>query len=148
MNPNYSDFEKQRSRISRREAIRRAMFAASGLVLARHLVERGPAFAQAWNFGPWDADARPVRWIAERLTSLWGPDARYRVEAPAQGAHEAGLLKLDISKARTRLGWQPRWGLGRALEAIMEWHRAFRAGADPRETTWRQIAAFEADAVS
>jgi hypothetical protein len=37
MNPNYSDFEKQRSRISRREAIRRAMFAASGLVLARHL---------------------------------------------------------------------------------------------------------------
>ena len=118
------------------------------LELAEALHRQGPAFAEAWNFGPWEADARPVRWIAERLTALWGPDAGYRVEAPAQAAHEAGLLKLDISKARARLGWRPRWGLDRALEAIMEWHQAYRAGADPRETTWRQIAAFEADADS
>jgi CDP-glucose 4,6-dehydratase len=113
------------------------------LMLAERLHQDGPAFGEGWNFGPWDSDARPVGWIVERLLALAGPGGRYRVEAPPAGVHEAGQLRLDSSKARARLGWRPTWGLERGLEAIMEWHRAYRAGADLRATTLRQIAAFE-----
>ena len=54
------DFEKQRPRISRREAVRRALFAASGLVLADHLsfrafaappTARAKAVIQIWMWG-------------------------------------------------------------------------------------------------
>jgi len=117
---------------------------AGYLRLAEALHAQGPAVAEAWNFGPWETDARPVRWIVEQLTALWGPGAGYRFEQDPGAVHEAQQLKLDISKARTRLGWQPRWPLGRSLEAIVEWHRAWRGHADMRETTLRQIAAFEA----
>jgi CDP-glucose 4,6-dehydratase len=114
------------------------------LRLAEALFKEGPAFAEAWNFGPWETDARPVGWIVQRLMALWGPDARHRIEREAGAAHEAQQLKLDISKARMRLGWQPTWSLDQTLESIVAWHRAYREQADMRETTLRQIAAFAA----
>jgi CDP-glucose 4,6-dehydratase len=116
------------------------------LTLAEALHVQGPAFAEAWNFGPWDADAQPVRWIVERLTALWGQNAGYRLEVESGAPHEAQLLKLDIAKARTRLKWQPRWTLSRTLAGIVEWHQAYCSRSDVRDLTLRQIAEFEADA--
>lgn len=115
------------------------------LTLAEALHRDGPACAEAWNFGPWDADARPVRWIVERLAALWGEGAGYRIEVPPDAPHEAHQLKLDIAKARARLGWQPRWALSGCLEAVVEWHRAYLDHADLRALTLRQIAAYQAE---
>lgn len=108
------------------------------LTLAERLHERGPEFAEAWNFGPADEDARPVRWIAEALAGRWGAGAEWNAP-PAAGPHEAGFLKLDCSKARTRLGWRPRWPLARALERIVDWHKAQASGADMKAFSLRQI---------
>lgn len=99
------------------------------LVLAQALWADRAAAAQAWNFGPRDDDARPVQWIVEQLCQLWGEGAGWSHDASVQ-PHEAHYLKLDISKARAGLGWQPRWTLGQALENIVAWHHAWRAGAD------------------
>ena len=115
------------------------------LCLAEALLLEGPEYAQAWNFGPWDADARPVRWIVERLCALSEGGPGYRVEVDPAQPHEAHHLKLDISKARGRLGWQPRWSLAECLARVVEWHRAYRREDDMRAVTLRQIAAFEAD---
>lgn len=46
------------------------------LLLAQHLWTDGPAFAEGWNFGPVDEDAKPVEWIVEQLTGLWGGGCR------------------------------------------------------------------------
>jgi CDP-glucose 4,6-dehydratase len=54
--------------------------------------------------------------------------------------HEAHYLKLDCSKAKMRLNWHPRWWLANALENIVSWHKAHRAGADMHEFTLSQIA--------
>jgi len=115
------------------------------LRLAEGLHRQGPALEGAWNFGPWDADARPVSWIVEHLAARFGDGPSWRVEVPEGAPHEARMLKLDISKARTRLGWQPRWSLSRCLESIVEWHRTYRDHGDLRHATLQQIAAFEAD---
>lgn len=108
------------------------------LMLAEKLYAGERAFAQAWNFGPMDDDARPVEWIVQRLCELWGSGRGYRVDAGSH-PHEAHYLKLDISRARAELGWQPRWDLGRALEKVVEWTRAMAREEDLRAVTLRQI---------
>lgn len=108
------------------------------LRLAEFLVERGDAFAGPWNFGPYDEDVRAVSWIVSELCRGF-PEVAVRLETAAQ-PHEATYLKLDISKARQQLGWEPRWRLKTALERIIDWHRDLRAGADMRKTSLDQIA--------
>ena len=109
------------------------------LLLAERLCRDGQAVAEAFNFGPREDDARPVRWIVERMAERWGEDAGWRLDG-GDHPHEAGYLKLDISKARHRLGWQPRWGLATALDHIVAWHRAWLAGDDMRALCLAQIA--------
>jgi CDP-glucose 4,6-dehydratase len=112
------------------------------LLLARRLVEQGMRFAEAWNFGPKEEDARPVGWIVERLCSLWGEGASYSLDG-GDHPHEAHYLKLDCSKARAELGWWPRWSLEEALDRIIEWTLAYRNGESVRQVCERQIAEFE-----
>lgn len=111
------------------------------LLLAQKLYEEGAAYAEGWNFGPNDEDAKPVQWIVEKLTQAWGDGANWKLDG-GEHPHEAHYLKLDCSKAKAQLGWHPRWRLEDALGAIIEWHRAYRDGQSMRELTLRQISAF------
>ena len=111
------------------------------LQLAERLVDEGAAFADGWNFGPDDSDARSVAWVVERLAAGWGPDARWSAST-APHPHEAQTLKLDCSKAHSRLGWQPRWDAETAITRTLAWHQAWRGGADMRHYTLDEITAF------
>ncbi|MEX3951329.1 CDP-glucose 4,6-dehydratase [Paraburkholderia sp. EG287B] len=108
------------------------------LALAESLYTAGPRHADAWNFGPNDSDAQPVQAIVERLTSQWGDNARWELDGN-EHPHEATYLKLDCSKARTRLGWRPRWSLDRTLDNIVSWYKAAARGEDMRAVTLAQI---------
>ncbi len=112
------------------------------LLLAEKLTQEGPAWGEAWNFGPHDTDARAVAWIADRLCAHWGAHARWASDAGTH-PHEAHLLKLDSSKARQRLGWTPRWDLDRALKHIVQWHHAHAAGQDMLAVSLAQISDYE-----
>jgi CDP-glucose 4,6-dehydratase len=113
------------------------------LALAQNLYQYGPAFAEAWNFGPRDEDAKPVQWIVENLTKIWGEDARWQLDSDsANHPHEAHYLKLECSKAKAQLGWKPRWDLSQALEKIMSWHQAFLAQSDMKAITLQQIQTY------
>lgn len=113
------------------------------LCLAQHLFEQGPAFAEGWNFGPVDEDAKPVGWIVDRLCKLWGNDASYTIDS-GDHPHEAQYLKLDCSKAKMRLGWQPCWSLETALEKIVEWGKFYSAGGKLRDCCCDQICKYSA----
>jgi CDP-glucose 4,6-dehydratase len=112
------------------------------LTLAEHLAKDAPRFAGGWNFGPLDADARPVSWIADALVQSWGNGASWNRDA-GEHPREANFLKLDASLARSQLNWQPRLPLQQALEWIVEWYRGFQAGADLRTLTRTQIDQYE-----
>lgn len=105
------------------------------LTLAERLSDNTGNFADAWNFGPADHDARPVRWILDRLGAGWELDY-------GEHAHEAHYLKLDSSKARTLLGWSPRWNLGQALDATASWFSSWYAGEDMRKVSLQQIQCY------
>ncbi len=109
---------------------------AAYLLLAENL-HHGKS-AEAWNFGPSDADMRPVGGLLESLAALWGDGASWQSDA-LQHPHEAGLLRLDSSKAKTLLGWRPNFNIDQALEQVIRWHRAWMAGEDMRAFTLSQI---------
>ena len=111
------------------------------LTLAQRLYEHGPAFAEAFNFGPVAEDAKPVEWIVEHLRTLWGEGACWSLD---QGSHphEANYLKLDISKAAHQLHWQPVLRLPQALELTVAWSMGQQRGADIRALTLQQIAGY------
>ncbi len=113
------------------------------LVLAEHLYNGRGAYCESWNFGPHELDARSVQWIVEQLTQRWGDGACWEIDNNPQ-PHEASFLRLDCSKAHSQLGWQPRWNLKSALEAIVDWYIAYKHGDNMRQKTIQQIEAYSA----
>ena len=113
------------------------------LTLAEHLFEHGPSFGEGWNFGPNDEDAKPVAWIVEEMAALWGTDAQWQIDTCGH-PHEAHYLKLDISKARSRLDWHPSLRLKDALALIIDWSKQRAAGANMRQLTLDQLRTYQA----
>lgn len=112
------------------------------LLLAQGLVEQGDALASAWNFGPDAEGLARVADVVGQLARLWPGGAAWTCAGEAQ-PHEAGMLALDSSKARARLGWRPRWTLARTLERTLAWHGAWQVGKDMQRFTRAQIAEFQ-----
>ena len=110
---------------------------AGYMKLAQLLCEQGEAFAQAWNFGPPELDAKTVEWIVEELVHQWGSGS-WELEAGYQ-PHEANYLKLDCSKAREKLRWQPVWNPAEALAVTVNWHKAWLDDSNMLEQCQRDI---------
>ena len=108
------------------------------LTLAEQLYIQGSSFAEGWNFGPNDEDAKPVGWIVEQMATLWGNEAQWQIDN-GEHPHEAHYLKLDISKARGRLDWHPALRLNDALQLIIDWSKQRQAGVNIRQLTLTQI---------
>lgn len=116
--------------------------------IAERLLAGERTFGDGWNFGPADDDARPVSWIVERMRASWGDGTAPALPDSGPRPHEAGLLRLDCSKARAALGWKPSLTLERTIDWIVAWHRAVAGGADARAITLAQIADYAATSSS
>ena len=112
------------------------------MTLAERLYTHGPRYAEPWNFGPNDEDAKPVAWIVKSMADFWGKDASWEIE-DGDHPHEAMYLKLDISKARTRLNWHPLLTLKQTLKMIIDWSQARHCGADMQCYTLGQIKTYQ-----
>lgn len=99
------------------------------LLLAEKLCLDPAAFAEAWNFGPAEHDARQVQWIVSRLARYWGAEAAWTVQEDER-VHEAAVLRVDAAKAHDRLGWRCRLPLDSALAWTADWYRGLANGRD------------------
>jgi CDP-glucose 4,6-dehydratase len=112
------------------------------LLLAEALCsENGDQYAQAWNFGPCDEDGQSVQWIVETMAELWSAQASWTTSSAAH-PYEANYLKLDISKARQFLRWQPRMHLLQALKMTIDWSKANMRGQSCKALCLAQIQQF------
>lgn len=91
------------------------------LTLAERLVTMPADFSEAWNFGPDETDVQSVERTVATFAAEWGPNAKWKA-ATEPHPHEATTLRLDTSKARTRLGWQPRLGFEDAIAWTADWY--------------------------
>lgn len=103
----------------------------------------GRANGEAFNFGPGPDSFVEVVELTRRVADAWGGGAGWQVDPQAQ-PHEAGLLALDASRARTELGWTPRLGFEDAVDWTVEWAHRVSAGENPRTACDDQIERFEA----
>jgi len=111
------------------------------LLLLERMVENPESFSQAWNFGSEDTDAYDVAWIVEHFVQIWG-EAGWSIEKNAANPHEAGLLRLDCSKARDRLNWQPVLELEQAMDWIAAWYRCYYDHGDVAAMSAEHLDAF------
>jgi CDP-glucose 4,6-dehydratase len=115
------------------------------LRLAEHLFTNGADFAEGWNFGPGTGSEVRVSALVSGLADLWGNSASWQADGDRH-VHEAAYLKLDCSKAASRLGWQPTIDFAKALRLTVDWYRSFGNSRDMREITMAQIDEFLAAA--
>ena len=112
------------------------------LTLGMHLVNDPLKYSQAYNFGPAFTDALPVEQMVDLAIDCWG-SGEYFVHQTTNQPHEAGLLKLDISKAQIELNWSPKLNAGQAIDTTIAWYKQyFSDKADISRFTEQQINIF------
>jgi len=121
------------------------------LHLGQQLASRDELHGQAYNFGPPpDADFTVLA-LLEALAKHYGvPDGGQRLVVNEEsGFHEAGLLKLDCTKAERDLAWRAAFDFPRTARMTAAWYKTFyennEASADAealRDLTRSQIATY------
>ena len=109
------------------------------LLLGAKLETEPVVYSQAYNFGPYSTDALPVEKMLALALKCWG-GGKFKVEQSQGQPHEAGLLKLDISKAIADLNWKPKLNAKLAVEFTIDWYKTFTVDRDKINTfTTNQI---------
>lgn len=111
------------------------------LTLAECLYNKGPAFAEAWNFGPNESDVKPVDWILEKMLAMWGEEVFWEKDHTYQ-FHENNALTLNCSKAHLKMGWEPKMSLEESLRQIITWTKGYQTGVDIKKLTIDSIHQF------
>ncbi len=100
------------------------------LALGQKLSEGRSEFAGGWNFGPDDESNIEVEHVVKKMKEYWNK-IDYQC-SPSQlhnfstsEPHEAGILKLDCSKAHSKLGWKPVWDIKKTIETTTKWYKEF-----------------------
>ena len=94
------------------------------LMLGEKLLKGETQFAEAWNFGPEEFDILSVKELAMKSKKSWDK-IDFEVQNNQNELHEANLLSLNIDKAKTLLGWKPKWNSSVAIQKTIEWYEKF-----------------------
>ncbi len=94
------------------------------LMLGAELFKQPAAHSEAYNFGPDINDALPVSQMVELAITIWGKGGYFVNQVTGQ-PHEAGLLKLDISKTTATIGWRPKFNADAALNYTLSWYEQY-----------------------
>lgn len=107
------------------------------LLLSEKILTEGTRFSGAWNFGPKLSSIVPVQEVVIGIIKSWGSGSWEISNVQEEEFHEATLLNLDISKAKFKLNWSPRWSLQQALDSTVEWYKNYNMNM--RELCVKQI---------
>ena len=95
------------------------------MLLAQKMWEHPTEYCEGWNFGP-EADSVSTVWeVATKLVQSFGKGELKDVSDP-NALHEANLLMLDITKAKTRLGWNPRLDALQTIDLVADWYKRYQ----------------------
>ena len=111
------------------------------LLLAKKLYGGKKEFSEAWNFGPDSSEnCLTVEELAKKSFKILNRGFYEVKKDPAK--HEAEVVRLNIDKAKIRLGWEPKFDIDKTLEATFAWYNNFYAGKNCVDFTDKQIKLF------
>lgn len=109
------------------------------LLLGEKLLVSGKKYAEGYNFGPKEGSVLKVVDVVQKVIEYYGKGEV--VIHKKDNLHEAGLLMLNIDKAKNVLGWHPSYNADLAIEKTVEWYRHFYEGnIDLFDFTIKQIS--------
>lgn len=106
------------------------------LLLGAKLSEDPNQFASSYNFGPNMGDDLPVEELVKIALDKWGSGEYVKPDTKGE-PHEAGLLKLDISKAMLELDWNPKLNSEEAIGLTIDWYK--NSGSEALKYCEKQI---------
>jgi CDP-glucose 4,6-dehydratase len=102
------------------------------LLLGQKLKADPSKYSEAYNFGPSAEDNITVESVVKMAIDIWG-QGRYETPQQQNQPHEAGLLRLDISKALNDLGWKPKLNSKQAIAWTMDFYKNNKTVAEQIE---------------
>lgn len=112
------------------------------ILLAERLLHEPSRTSGAFNFGPSESDLWTVEQIANLAVAKWGGDTGWTTDSNPT-VHEAHVLRLDSSRARSELQWKPKLTTEAALDWTIDWYRTAAECSDMSRETVRQIERYE-----
>lgn len=101
------------------------------------------SLAEGFNFGPENSDHCDVEFIIKNMNLHWNNKIKYEMTQSDNNPHEAHYLSLDCSKAKNKLGWQPKWNVDTALAKTVDWIKAYQENLSQRDVCIKQIGEYE-----
>lgn len=95
------------------------------MLLAKKQWEQPTEFCEGWNFGPESESVSTVWEVATELIKNYGK-GELKDSSDPNAVHEAKLLMLDITKAKTKLGWKPRMNMQQCMQLVADWYKRYR----------------------
>ena len=111
------------------------------LLLGQKLLEYGKLYAQAYNFGPIELSVLTVAEVAQKVVDNYGKGKV--IVGEKKTFHEAGLLMLDITKAKEELGWTPALSADKAIKNTVDWYKKYYHKENMYDYTMQQIKEYE-----
>lgn len=102
------------------------------LELGKKLFEAPTEYSKAYNFGPNISDTLSVANMVEKSIAYWG-NGNLSIDQNSNNPHEAGLLKLDISRAVSELNWKPVFNAEIAVERTIAWYKGYYEGISAKK---------------
>lgn len=96
------------------------------MLLAKKQWEHPTEFCEGWNFGPESESVSTVWEVATELIKNYGK-GELKDSSDPNAVHEAKLLMLDITKAKTKLGWKPRMNMLQCMDLVADWYKRYRS---------------------
>lgn len=111
------------------------------IMLAGRLLEDGPRYEGAWNFGPRPENEVTVQELIKRFADVWSGSDGFKVQVEPSPLAEAQFLKLDIAKSNAQLNWRPMLGFADTARLTVEWYKGrFESTANAAKHTQSQLA--------
>lgn len=95
------------------------------MLLAKKQWEHPTEFCEGWNFGPESESVSTVWEVATELIKNYGK-GELKDSSDPNAVHEAKLLMLDITKAKTKLGWKPRMNMQQCMDLVADWYKRYQ----------------------
>jgi len=107
------------------------------LILAKMQYE-DKSIADCYNFGPNENDCITTKELVELFCGMWGDDLSWE-STQQYSPPEASFLKLDCTKAKTMLNWEPKIDIVTAVEYTVDLNKVWIEGMDVEECMDNQI---------
>lgn len=116
------------------------------LIAAKQYEDIG--LAGNYNVGPKDESCVSTQTLVDEFCTQWNQCNDRKITWHQQGdggPHEANFLKLDCSKIKKVLGFEPRWNYVTMLEKTVEWMQVYLEKQDVVSVMKRQVQEYMHD---